>query len=123
MTETANPIHKALKRDEFLTGERCYIREIVNHAEIREFSLAQTRVAAGVTTQLHKLSVDEWYVITSGSGLVEIGGQPGMNVGPGDIVQIPAGTAQRITNTGKQELLFQCVCLPRFTADSYLSLE
>ena len=35
----------------------------------------------------------------------------------------PAGTAQRITNTGESDLIFLCVCMPRFTPDSYESLE
>ena len=53
---------------EFSTRERCYIRELVNDAAITEFSLAVARVEPGVVTELHRLAVDEWYVITSGQG-------------------------------------------------------
>jgi mannose-6-phosphate isomerase-like protein (cupin superfamily) len=108
---------------EFLTRERCFIREIVNNPDIRDFSLAQVRVEAGVQTELHKLSVNEWYVIASGQGLMDVGEAPSRAVGPGDIVAIPAGTSQRIRNTGQSDLEFQCICLPRFTTDSYESLE
>jgi len=108
---------------EFWTRERCFIREIVNNPDIRDFSLAETRVEPGVRTELHKLSVDEWYVITSGEGLMEVGEAPSRAVGPGDIVAIAAGTSQRIRNTGQSDLKFQCICLPRFTADAYEALE
>jgi len=108
---------------EFWIRERCYIRELINDPDIREFSLAEARVEPGVRTELHKLDVDEWYVVTTGSGLMEVGGEPATDVGPGDIIRIPAGTSQRIRNTGSEDLVFQCICLPRFTADSYESLE
>jgi len=114
---------KSGAKDEFWTPERCFIREIVNTPGIEDFSLAETRVEAGVTTQLHKLGVNEWYVILCGEGQMEVGGKPPLTVVPGDVVTIPAGTSQRIRNCGNVDLLFQCVCLPRFTPDCYVSLE
>jgi len=108
---------------EFWIRERCYIRELINDPDIREFSLAEARVEPGVRTELHKLDVDEWYVVTTGSGQMEVGGEPATEVVPGDIIRIPAGTSQRIRNTGSEDLVFQCICLPRFTADAYESLE
>ena len=105
------------------TRERCYIRELVNDPGISAFSLAEARVEPGIRTELHRLAVDEWYVITGGSGLMEVGDEPPCAVGPGDVVEIPAGTPQRIRNTGDEDLLFQCICLPRFTVNSYESLE
>ena len=108
---------------EFWTPERCFIREIVNSPDIADFSLAETRVEPGVTTELHKLSVDEWYIILSGEGQMEVSGNPPYTVVPGDVVAIPAETSQRIHNDGHVDLLFQCVCLPRFTPDCYVSLE
>lgn len=118
-----SPVFKAGSNEELWTSERCYIRELINDASIPDFSLAQTRVRPGVVTELHVLRVNEWYVILAGSGVVEVDGGPATEVGPGDTVEIPAGIAQRITNTGKTDLLFQCVCLPRFTPDCYTSLE
>jgi mannose-6-phosphate isomerase-like protein (cupin superfamily) len=44
-------------------------------------------------------------------------------VHPGDVVVIPAGTQQQITNEGTSDLVFYCVCSPRFTPGSYTSLE
>ena len=119
----AGPVIKSGNKKEFWIRERCFIREIVNTPDIRDFSLAQTRVEPGVTTELHKLGVKEWYILTHGTGLMEVDGKPGRKVSPGDIVEIPAGVSQRVTNTGDSDLIFQCVCLPRFTPDCYQSLE
>ncbi len=108
---------------EVWTVERCFITELLNTADQPEVSLARTRVEPGVTTQLHQLSVDEWYVIESGEGLMRVGDEPPAPVGPGDTVAIPKHTAQQITNTGSEDLLFLCVCVPRFTQECYTSLE
>ena len=110
-------------RDEFYTGERVYVTELLNDEAAPEASLARCRVLAGVTTELHRLSVAEWYVIESGSGLMEVGGGEPFAVGPGDVVAIPPGTSQRITNTGETDLVLQCLCLPRFTPECYEALE
>ena len=47
-------------------GERLYAAEYINDETVPDFSLARCRVEPGVTTQLHSLSVDEWYVVESG---------------------------------------------------------
>jgi mannose-6-phosphate isomerase-like protein (cupin superfamily) len=43
-------------------------------------------------------------------------------VGPGAIVVIPAGTPQQITNPGTTDLVFHCICTPRFTPGCYEAL-
>ena len=116
-------VFRAGSEEEFWTDERCYIFERINADSIPDFSLADSRIEPGVTTELHSLSVREWYYIVSGTGMMEVGGAPAIPVGPGDTVEIPAGVSQRIANTGDTDLLLQCVCLPRFTPDCYRSLE
>jgi mannose-6-phosphate isomerase-like protein (cupin superfamily) len=116
-------VYKVGNTDEFWIRERCFIQEISNTPDVPAFSLAMTRVEPGVTTELHSLSVDEWYILSAGSGMMEVGDDDAVEVGPGDIVEIPAGTAQRITNHGDIDLVFTCVCLPRFSPDCYQSLE
>lgn len=108
---------------EFYIRERLYIRELINDRGIGGFSLAEARVNPGVLTELHKLSIDEWYVIQSGSGLIEVGDCAPAAVGPGDIIPIAAGLPQRIRNDGDQDLVFHCICMPRFTPDAYTALE
>ncbi len=108
---------------EVLTRERCYIREILNDPRVPHWSLAECRVEAGVTTELHRLEVDEWYVIVEGQGLMEVDCQAPVRVGPGDAVVIAKGSPQRITNSGQRDLRFYCICTPRFVTDCYEALE
>jgi mannose-6-phosphate isomerase-like protein (cupin superfamily) len=108
---------------EFPTGERCAITELLNHPACPEVSLARARVAPGVTTRLHSLAgIVERYVILAGGGVVEVGGIAAA-VGPGDRVLIPAGMPQRIACTGAGDLVFDCVCTPRFVPAAYVDLE
>ncbi|WP_405231411.1 cupin domain-containing protein [Lentisalinibacter salinarum] len=109
--------------EEVWTEERCFITELLNDASVPDVSLARCRVEPGVTTQRHRLSVREWYVVEQGRGLMEVGDREPRPIGPGDVVEIPADCAQRVTNTGAGHLVFQCVCLPRFTPGCYQSLE
>jgi mannose-6-phosphate isomerase-like protein (cupin superfamily) len=109
--------------DEFATAERVSIVETWNDASDSDVSIALARVEPGVTTQLHTVDVSERYVIVSGSGVVSIGDLPPTPVGVGDAVVIPAGTPQQIANTGEKDLIFYCVCSPRFQASGYRSLE
>lgn len=44
-------------------------------------------------------------------------------VRPLDVVAIAAGTPQCITNVGTADLIFLCVCTPRFRKETYLNLE
>ena len=111
------------KPGEVLTRERCYIAELLNDAAMPEVSVARCRVLPGVTTELHSLSVLETYVIESGRGMLRLGAETGRSVGPGDRVRIPPGTPQQVTALGDAELVFLCVCLPRFTPETYTPLE
>ena len=111
------------RAEENWTRERCYIREILNDERVPQTSLAECRIEPGVTTERHRLSVDEWYLIVRGRGRMEVGDDTPFAVGPGDAVAIPAGTAQRITNEGTDDLVFQCLCMPRFRPDCYEALE
>lgn len=105
------------------TAERCRILEALNHAGDPAVSVAEARVAPGVTTQLHRLhGVVERYLIVSGRGRAEVEGLAPSEVSPGDLVVIPAGATQRIANLGAEELVFYCICTPRFTQACYESL-
>lgn len=109
--------------DEFYTRERCFITELLNSPETPSFSIARCRVEPGVLTELHRLTVDEWYVIESGEGTVSVADAEERGVGPGEVVVIPAGASQQIRNTGPGQLLFLCVCVPRFVPGTYEPLE
>ena len=109
---------------EFLTPERCHITELLNRSEIPALSLALARVSPGVTTQLHALrEIDECYLVIEGTGQVEVDGTGPSTIGRFDVVVIPAGKAQRVQNIGAEDLLFICVCSPRFMPPAYRALE
>ena len=111
------------KPQEFWTSERCFVTELLNTDDSAEVSIARIRVEPGVTTELHSLSVAEWYVVESGHGMMTVGDAAPVAVSRGDVVTIPAGASQQIENTTDEDLVFLCVCAPRFTPDSYTSLE
>lgn len=107
---------------EFFTDERCHILELSGGSADPGLSIARARVEPGVTTQLHVLDIAERYLVVAGEGDAEVGGQV-TAVRPGDVVLIPAGTPQRIVNTGGADLVFYCLCTPAWTPDTYRSLE
>ena len=110
--------------EEYATPERCSIIELSNTADDPSASIARARVASGVTTRRHRLKgIVERYVILEGSGLVEIEGLEPREVGPGDVVLIPASCPQRITCIGREDLIFLAVCTPRFRPESYEDID
>ena len=107
---------------EFYTPERCHIVEIHNTANDGTCSIARARVAPGVTTQRHRLKgTTERYVILEGRGTVEVDGNPPEPVAPLDVVYISEGISQNITNTGDVDLVFLCICTPRFKKENYVT--
>lgn len=117
-------IKTAAAAPEFVTDERCYISEVANDAADEFVSIARARVDVGVTTAWHRLhGISERYVIVSGHGLVEVEGLEPTPVGPGDVVRIAPGQAQRIANGGNEQLIFYAVCAPPFDAQAYVNLE
>ena len=87
-------------------------------------SIARARVEPGVTTRLHRLQgIAERYCILTGRGRVRIGELPPSLVVPGDIVYIPPGCPQSISNVGDTDLIFLAVCTPRFDPEAYEDIE
>ena len=109
---------------EFETDERCHIIEVANDTGDEQLSIARARVEPGMTTAWHRLDgISERYLIISGQGLVEVDELEPTIVAAGDVVRIPAGAAQRIANTGDDQLIFYALCTPRFEAQAYVNLE
>jgi len=112
------------KEEYFFEVEGCYITEVSNSADDPELSIAKARVPQGVTTAWHRLSnTTERYYILEGVGLVEIGDRSPFEVSTGDVVVIPVMERQRITNIGKQDLVFLALCTPRFDIANYIDVE
>lgn len=119
-----NPCVKKLDNGaEYFFIEGCHILEMSNSPDDPEVSIARARLEPGKTTAWHRLKgVSERYVVLEGQGRVQVGDAPPSEVAVGDVVLIPPGIPQRISNTGAVDLVFLAVCTPRFTGDVYESL-
>ena len=108
---------------EFFISEGCFVTELSNTAGDPAVSIARARVPPGVTTRWHRLrGIVERYLILDGRGRAEVGERAPQDVGPGDVVLIPASSRQRIANTGQGDLIFLAICTPRFTCEAYEEL-
>ena len=117
-------IQKKSLKDEFYTSEKCYMTELSNTPDDPDVSIARARVEPGVTTRWHRLKeTSERYFMISGRGLAEVGKLPPQEVVAGDIVLIPPMCRQRITNIGKDDLVFLAICSPRFRQEVYEDIE
>lgn len=117
-----HPPHSRFRRPEsaeYYFQEGCHILEHLNDPADPAASIARARVSPGVTTHWHRLTgTTERYFILSGAGTAEVGAER-YEVAPGDVVLIPPGTRQRITNTGEHDLVFLAICTPRFDPANY----
>jgi mannose-6-phosphate isomerase-like protein (cupin superfamily) len=117
-------VRRMILSSEFYTAEGCFINELSNTSADPAASIARARVRPGVTTRWHRLiETVERYVVLSGKGRVEVGNLPVQNVGPDDVVLIPPGCRQRITNSGDEDLVFLAVCTPRFRSVNYEDID
>ena len=114
-------IIKAASLKEALTPEDCFVYENYGISTgDSTVSIARARVEPGVTTKVHHLDgIQEIYLIVKGKGRVDIEGLESAEVVEDDMVVIPFGKSQRITNVGKIDLVFYCVCTPSFAQNRY----
>lgn len=117
-------IKKTEYGEEYYFEEGCYITELSNCSNEPEISIAKARVKPGKVTRWHRLNgITERYVIVEGQGQAEVDDLPPQKVSVGDVVLIRAAQAQRIHNTGTNDLIFLAICTPRFVATCYENLE
>jgi mannose-6-phosphate isomerase-like protein (cupin superfamily) len=109
---------------EYFFAEGCFITELSNSDDDAEVSIARARLEPGKTTRWHYLrGTTERYVVLQGAGLVEVDELPAQHVSSRDVVIIPAGARQRISNTGATDLVFLAICAPRFMQAAYVDAE
>ena len=100
----------------FETKDGSEIRELM-HPSVhgsRNQSLAEARLPPGQTTALHRhRKSEELYHVTSGRGLVTLGGEQ-FAIEPGDTVLIPPRTPHCVHNPGPEALVFLCCCSPAY---------
>ena len=110
----------------FITKDGSEIRELM-HPSVqgnRNQSLAEATVRPGMKTALHRHQLtEEIYHITSGAGMMTLGGER-FSVAAGDTVCIAPGTPHCIANTGEAPLKILCACSPAYShADTELLRE
>lgn len=116
-------IYPTRESKEYWSDEGCHILEIINNDDLKLLSIARARVGPGMRTRLHALDgTTEVYYILSGQGEANIDGHRYL-VRTGDCVYIQPSQDQCITNTGDEELIFLCVCHPRFEQRNYQDTE
>lgn len=109
----------------YITKDGSAIRELMHpdqHGN-RNQSLAEAVVPAGTRTLLHcHHETEELYHITSGEGLLTLGGEK-LKVSPGDTALIPPGTPHCIEATGAGPLHILCCCSPAYRHEDTEILE
>ena len=109
----------------YRTRDGSEIRELM-HPNVhgnRAQSLAEATVPAGTRTLLHRHDLsEELYHVTAGLGRMTLGTER-FDVGPGDTVLIPPGTAHCIEAIGDEPLRLLCCCAPAYSHDDTELLE
>ena len=99
------------RAEPFTTKDGSTIREL-HHTSAQ--SLAEAALEPGQATQLHYHGrTEEIYLVTKGSGTVEVDGET-RTVRPGDAILIPPGAWHTLENDGTSELLILCTCVPPY---------
>ena len=100
----------------FITKDTSEIREIMayRNSGCESMSLAEATVYPGRSTEAHyHEESDEVYYFLSGTGRMRLGEEE-TDVGPGDTVYIPPGTVHQTWNTGTEDLVILCICVPPY---------
>ncbi len=98
----------------FVTKDGSTIRELHN---TQAQSLAEATLEPGQATERHHhRASEEIYLVTKGSGELELDGEK-RRVRPGDAVLIPPGTWHTLDNDGTSELTILCMCSPPYSHD------
>jgi mannose-6-phosphate isomerase-like protein (cupin superfamily) len=98
----------------YVTKDGSTIREL-HHTALQ--SLAEATLEPGQATERHyHATSEEIYVVTKGSGSMEIEGEV-RRVAKGDAVLIPARAWHTLENNGTSELVFLCCCAPPYSHD------
>jgi mannose-6-phosphate isomerase-like protein (cupin superfamily) len=103
-------------QEPFVTKDGSEIRELLSprNSAIRNQSLAEARLAPGLSTDEHyHPQAEEIYLITHGTGRMRIGTES-RAIRAGDAIAIPPGQRHKLWNTGQDTLRLLCCCAPAY---------
>ncbi len=102
------------RAEPFATKDGSTIREL-HHTSVQ--SLAEATLEPSQATQRHYHErTEEIYLVTKGSGSLEVDGET-RRVRPGDAILIPPGAWHTLENDGTSELTILCTCSPPYSHD------
>ena len=100
------------RAEPFTTKDGSTIREL-HHTPAQ--SLAEAQLEPGQATQRHYHErTEEIYLVTKGSGELEVDGET-RTVRRGDAILIPPGAWHTLANDGTSELTILCMCSPPYS--------
>ena len=108
----------------YITKDGSEIRELLHPGQhaVRQQSLAEAVVPAGITTLLHRHDItEEIYHVTHGQGLMTLGAEK-FAIGVGDSIAIAPGTPHCVFNAGPEALHILCCCAPAYAHDDTILL-
>ena len=109
----------------FITKDSSEIREILapRNSSIKRQSLAEAKLLPGRSTEEHyHIQTEEIYYILSGRGLMIVDGEK-RDVKKHDGIAILPGAKHKIINTGLEDLIFLCCCVPAYEDDDTVMTE
>jgi mannose-6-phosphate isomerase-like protein (cupin superfamily) len=109
----------------FITKDSSEIREILapRNSSIKRQSLAEARLLPGRSTAEHyHIQTEEIYYILSGRGQIIVDREK-RDVKKHDGIAIPPGVKHKITNTGTEDLIFLCCCVPAYEGEDTVITE
>jgi mannose-6-phosphate isomerase-like protein (cupin superfamily) len=98
----------------FATKDGSTIREL-HHTAAQSLAEATLEPAQATDRHYHERS-EEIYLVTKGSGELEVHGES-RRVRPGDAILIPPGAWHTLENNGTSELTILCMCSPPYSHD------
>ncbi len=96
----------------FTTRDGSTIREL-HHTPAQSLAEATLEPAQATERHYHERS-EEIYLVTKGSGELEVDGET-RRIRPGDAILIPPGAWHTLENNGTSELIFLCMCSPPYS--------
>jgi mannose-6-phosphate isomerase-like protein (cupin superfamily)/2'-5' RNA ligase len=111
--------------EQFVAGDGSVLRELLHPDKVNvaiRYSLAHARVAPGESTKAHRLRTAEVYYILRGRGRMHIDAEM-TDVDANCAIYIPPGSVQRISNIGKDDIIFLCIVDPAWREEDEEVME